>query len=86
MKYDVAHPVINDCDFNVWGNFNINSWPSIILIGPEGKVIYTKSGEGVLDFFEPFIEVLLDYYDESALNKTPLPLDLETEKYLNDKT
>ena len=49
--------MINDCDFKVWNNFDINSWPSIILISPDGQVIYQKSGEGIIDLFDTiFVE------------------------------
>jgi len=79
LKYDVAHPVINDCDFKVWGKFDVNSWPSIVLVAPNGRVIYSKSGEGIIDLFEPFIEVLHDYYEEN-INKEPLFSPLEVIK------
>ena len=45
-----------------------------MLISPEGKILYKKTGEGILKTFEPLIEVLLDYYGEQ-LNADPLPLD-----------
>lgn len=77
--------MINDCDFKVWNNFDINSWPSIILLTPDGKVIYQKSGEGIIDTFEPFIQALLDHYDKSSLNSVPLKQDLEYNKYENEK-
>lgn len=77
--------MINDCDFKVWNNFDINSWPSIILISPDGQVIYQKSGEGIIDLFEPFIEVMIDSYDESALNRNQLPVNFEIDKYVNNK-
>lgn len=85
LKYDVEHPVINDCDFKVWNNFDINSWPSIVLIGPNGKVIYQKSGEGILDVFEPFLEVLHDHY-VAELNTDPLPKHLENHKVITQKS
>jgi len=56
----VSHPVINDKDFLVWRKFDINSWPTVVLVAPNGRVIYQKSGEDIIDLFEPFIEVLLD--------------------------
>ena len=81
LKYDVEHPVINDCNFKVWRNFDIHCWPSVLLVGPSGHVVYSKTGEGILDTFEPLIEVLYDYYKED-LNEGPLPEDFEINKLL----
>jgi len=37
MRYEIEHPVINDADHSLWNAWGINSWPSIILIDPEGN-------------------------------------------------
>jgi thiol-disulfide isomerase/thioredoxin/sugar lactone lactonase YvrE len=46
IRYEIHHPVIVDNDMNLWTAYGIHSWPSFILIGPDGKVILNTAGEG----------------------------------------
>jgi len=44
LRYEIAHPVINDADHEIWNTYGIESWPSIVLIDPEGKFCARDSG------------------------------------------
>ncbi len=45
-RFGLKHPVINDSDFAIWKSFGVRAWPSLILLGPDGKEIARYSGEG----------------------------------------
>jgi hypothetical protein len=38
--------VVNDGDMYLWRELGVNSWPTFVLIGPNGKVLARISGEG----------------------------------------
>lgn len=38
--------VVNDGDMYLWRELGVNSWPTFVLIGPNGKVLAQISGEG----------------------------------------
>ena len=45
-RFGLNHPVINDSDYAIWKSYNVRAWPTLILLGPEGKEISRYSGEG----------------------------------------
>lgn len=45
-RYGITHPVINDSKFEIWENFGVRAWPTLVLIDPDGKVYKAYSGEG----------------------------------------
>jgi hypothetical protein len=38
--------VVNDGDMYMWRELGVNSWPTFVVIGPNGKVLAQISGEG----------------------------------------
>lgn len=46
-RFGITHPVINDSKFDVWDAFNVNAWPTLILLdGTTGHEINRYAGEG----------------------------------------
>jgi thiol-disulfide isomerase/thioredoxin len=45
-RYGINHPVINDSKFKIWDAFDVEAWPTLVLIDPDGKVVKGYSGEG----------------------------------------
>jgi DNA-binding beta-propeller fold protein YncE len=81
MRYEIEHPVINDADHSMWNAFGINSWPSIILVDPEGKAVSGRSGEFKAAEVQEVLNRALPYYrQQKLLEETPLKLDLEASK------
>jgi thiol-disulfide isomerase/thioredoxin len=76
LRYEIEHPVVNDRDMVVWGEFAVHAWPTVVLIDPEGKVVATRSGEGV---FEPMDRAIADLLREfgGKLDRTPRRFQLE---------
>ncbi|MQL71817.1 hypothetical protein Taro_004149 [Colocasia esculenta] len=46
LRYNIAHPVVNDGDMRLWRELGINSWPTFVLVSPTGKLLAQISGEG----------------------------------------
>ncbi|MDZ4784433.1 MAG: thioredoxin-like domain-containing protein [Planctomycetia bacterium] len=76
-RYEIEHPVINDANHVVWDRFGAQSWPTICIIDPEGKLIVRESGEIPFTAFDQFLKKALPYYREhKLLDATPLHFDL----------
>jgi hypothetical protein len=65
-RYEMDHPVINDCDFQIWKAYNIHAWPSFMLINPNGRIVGTHSGEGIYPLFDPLIHKLITHFDQKG--------------------
>lgn len=64
MRYEISHPVLVDKEMTVWNNFGVNSWPTIIIIDPNGTLVYKQSGEGQKEVIEDTIDVLLEKHEK----------------------
>ncbi len=84
LRYELAHPVINDNNFAVWQTYGANAWPTFVLIDPEGNVLGFHSGEGIYDLFNQVIIGMIAEFDARKLiDRTPLTLKLERENLAN---
>jgi thiol-disulfide isomerase/thioredoxin len=45
-RYEVHHPVLNDPGMQLWRQYAVRAWPTLVLIDPEGYVIAQAAGEG----------------------------------------
>ncbi|MDQ3333032.1 MAG: redoxin domain-containing protein, partial [Planctomycetota bacterium] len=78
LRYEIAHPVVNDAEMVVWRKFGARSWPTLVLIDPEGNYCGYISGEGNRDVLEQVIEKVVAYHEaKGTLDRTPVHFDLE---------
>ncbi len=81
LRYEIEHPVLNDSKHELWNTYGINSWPSIVLIDPEGMVVGFNSGEFKAALVDGELQKGLPFYRaQNLLNETPLKFDLEASK------
>ncbi|HWB11914.1 MAG TPA: thioredoxin-like domain-containing protein [Pirellulales bacterium] len=81
QRYDIEHPVINDARHAIWNRFGINSWPTVLLIDPEGNLVWGRGGEVEFKQIDQVIKAGLPYYRrKGVLSQTPLRFDLEASK------
>jgi YVTN family beta-propeller protein len=77
LRYELAHPVVNDADHKIWNRFGVNSWPTLVVIDPAGKVVGAVSGEGNYELLDKTVAKLIE---EAKANKTlndkPIRFDL----------
>lgn len=72
-RLGVTHPVVNDRAFRTWRAYNVQAWPTVVLVGPDGKYIGQHSGEFAFEDFDALIGQMVQVYSQSgALDRTPL--------------
>ena len=78
LRYEIEHPVINDKDLIVWNLYGINSWPSFVLIDPDGKGVGGVSGEGHYTILDNAITQVIKEFGPK-INRKPMKFALEKE-------
>ena len=85
-RYEVRHPVVNDAGRKIWESFQVDSWPTLVLIDHEGKLVARGSGEGLYDAVDAAVAELVksarakkeldekpfDYKPEGDVSTSPL--------------
>jgi hypothetical protein len=81
LRLGVDHPVINDADLVLWRRFNVEAWPTYILIDPEGRYRGRANGEGLYDVMDKSVGALVrEYKKKKILRETPMKFPLEREQ------
>lgn len=81
LRYEIEHPVVNDRDMVIWRTYNVRSWPTVLLIDPLGKIVYSRPGEGVYEPFDELIAPVIETFDkEGLLNRRPLEFNVERKR------
>jgi thiol-disulfide isomerase/thioredoxin len=76
-RYQITHPVVNDADMKIWSRYDVSSWPTLVLIDPEGYLVGYASGEGNYDVLDTVITKLIAKHTENkTLDVTPKRFDL----------
>ena len=78
-EYRIKHPVVNDAEMKIWERFGVQSWPTIVLIAPDGKFYKSGSGELPFDVLNREIEKLAAAY-KGRLNLKPIAIEPEMNK------
>ncbi|HYF61407.1 MAG TPA: alkyl hydroperoxide reductase [Herpetosiphonaceae bacterium] len=58
----IAHPVANDRQLRTWRAYACNGWPTLVLLGPEGRHLGAHAGEIPAGRWAPLLERLIDHY------------------------
>lgn len=78
LRYEIAHPVVNDANMTIWRKFGVRAWPSLVLIDPEGFYCGYVSGEGNRELLEAVITKFIDHHRaKKTLDETPVQFALE---------
>jgi len=81
LRYRIAHPVVNDSNHTLWERFGVHSWPTVILIDPEGYAVWGTSGEITFEQVDAVLRpAIASYRKHRLLDETPLRFDLEAYK------
>ncbi len=77
LRYEIEHPVVNDNQHVIWNAYGVRSWPTILMIDPEGNAVWGRSGEFKFEQIDALLKRALPYYREKGvLDATPLRFDL----------
>jgi thiol-disulfide isomerase/thioredoxin len=44
-RYGITHPVVQDPWMSIWEEYAIHSWPTLVILGPDGRELGRISGE-----------------------------------------
>ncbi|XP_061491929.1 NHL repeat-containing protein 2 isoform X2 [Rhineura floridana] len=66
LRYNITHPVVNDADATLWHELEVSCWPTLIIVGPRGNMLFTLVGEGHKDKLFLFTSIALKYYREQG--------------------
>lgn len=61
-RLEVEHPVVNDRHFRTWRAYGVQAWPTVVLVGPDGKYIGSHSGEFSFEQFDRIIGVAVEAF------------------------
>jgi len=75
-RYGVSHPVAVDSEMRIWSQYAIRSWPTLVVIRPDGTLAAVAPGEPDPATFEAFVsDQLAQARADGTLAKAPLHLD-----------
>ncbi|NJN56134.1 MAG: redoxin domain-containing protein [Leptolyngbyaceae cyanobacterium SL_5_9] len=81
LRYDIEHPILLDQDFNVWQQYAVRAWPTLMVIDPTGYVVGSVSGEGHRQALDQLIEQMIqEHRQKGTVNFEQLSLVLEKER------
>jgi thiol-disulfide isomerase/thioredoxin len=77
-RYEIAHPVVIDEDMRIWNEYAVRSWPTLVLVGADGRVVGTVAGEGNRDALDGAVaRALAEGRQKGILATGPLRLARE---------
>lgn len=69
QRYEIEHPVLSDPTMTEWQRFGVQSWPTLVLVDPEGQAVWFASGERKAEEIRGVIDRALPYYRAKGLLK-----------------
>jgi DNA-binding beta-propeller fold protein YncE len=79
LRYGINHPVVNDRNMNLWRQYAVRAWPTLVFIDPEGRVIDKNEGEISPDAAKTLLAEMTAAFDaEGLLDHHPLRFARET--------
>lgn len=77
LRYEVKHPVVNDADMKIWRRYGVRSWPTLVVIDPEGNLVAKGSGEGLYEALDELIGKLVkEHREKKTLKEDPIDFEL----------
>jgi thiol-disulfide isomerase/thioredoxin/sugar lactone lactonase YvrE len=77
LRYQISHPVVNDAEMRIWDAYRASSWPTLILIDPEGFRDQWGAGEGLYEAVDNRIaDLIKEHRAKKTLDEKPLKFQL----------
>lgn len=64
LRYNISHPVVNDADASLWQELEVSCWPTLVILGPRGNMLFSLIGEGHKDKLFLYTSITLKYYKD----------------------
>ncbi|XP_008561018.1 NHL repeat-containing protein 2 [Microplitis demolitor] len=62
QRYKINHPVVNDAKLSMWRDIGISCWPSLVILGPDGQILFVLVGEGHRKELILYTKIALKYF------------------------
>ena len=66
VRYDIQHPVVVDSDFQVWQQYAVRAWPTLVVIDSRGYVIGSLTGEKSRDTLEQWLSPVIHAHQQNG--------------------
>lgn len=66
LRYNITHPVVNDADGKLWHELEVSCWPTLVILGPRGNMLFSLVGEGHTEKLFLFASIALRFYKEKG--------------------
>ena len=77
LRYEIEHPVLVDSQHDFWNKIGVSSWPTVLVVDPEGQLVYGKPGEITFEELNEVIQHGIAHYrDNKLLDETPIRFEL----------
>lgn len=75
-RHRIEHPILDDPELTTWSQYAVRSWPTLVLVDPEGYEIERWSGEGHAVAVSRRIEqAVLEHEARGTLRREALAID-----------
>ncbi|EHB09741.1 NHL repeat-containing protein 2 [Heterocephalus glaber] len=64
LRYNITHPVVNDADASLWQDLEVSCWPTLVILGPRGNMLFSLIGEGHKEKLFLYTSIALKYYKD----------------------
>lgn len=66
--------MVNDSEMKMWRDLGISTWPTLVVVSPQGKLLCLLAGEGHKQDLADFVAAALEYYGgRGMLDNSPVP-------------
>lgn len=63
LRYSIDHPVVCDRNNQIWDQLNITCWPTILILGPDSRLLFQLVGEFTVNSWLPlYCQVVLNHF------------------------
>lgn len=81
LRHNITHPVAVDSQYAIWNAYGVGSWPTLVLIDSEGRVVGAAAGEGNRDLLDRSIARLLEEGRQKHTLGKPIHFKSERESF-----
>ncbi|MBD3880983.1 redoxin domain-containing protein [Phormidium tenue FACHB-886] len=81
LRYDIEHPIVVDRNFQIWQQYVVRAYPTLVVIDPQGYIVGQVSGEGHRDRLDELIGKLIqDHQAKGTIDFQALSHILEKQR------
>ncbi len=82
-EYRIRHPVANDANMVIWERFGVTSWPTLVLITPDGRYGGSRGGEVPFQDLDRVIGQVAARY-KGQMNLKPIEFPAEADRIVQE--